>query len=464
MLEVELDYGPAAERADILSGRPCFAFLDSAGDYDDLGRYSFIGIDPFGTFHVRDGMAFWDGEPCEDAPLAALRGLLKRFRLERTGPFPFRGGVIGHISYDFGRRLETLAEPADPLHPLDELRFGFYDLVIAFDHRDRRCVLFSSGFPEEDETARGGRAGERAEEAQAWLKAGTAGPVSATGRAGEWRSDRPAAEYEAAVRKVQDYILAGDIYQANIAQRFTAALDEGFDPWAFYCTLRTVNPAPFAAFLRSGSTAIVSSSPERFLACRDGAVEARPIKGTARRAADPARDAEIAARLLASDKDRAENTMIVDLLRNDLSRVCAPATVRVPMLCGLESYEGLHHLTSVVTGRLRAGCDAVDLIAACFPGGSITGAPKLRAMDIITEIEGAARGVYCGAIGYIGFDGDLDLNIAIRTVTLEPGRACFSVGGGITLLSDPAQEYAETLTKAQRIFEAFRAFSAGGAG
>ncbi|PZU19193.1 MAG: aminodeoxychorismate synthase component I [Shinella sp.] len=458
MLEIALDYRPVADVAARLAGRPGFAFLDSAGDYGEIGRYAFVAADPFGTFVVRDGVAFWDDARLPGTSLEALRDVLGRYRIAGDpASFPFRGGGIGYIAYDFGRHLERLATPADPATPVDDLRFEFYDVVLAFDLQEKRLVLFSSGFPAEGE-ARETRAHERAAEMMAWLTEEVETPgFRSFPASGTWRSNFTEAAYQAAVARVQAYILAGDIYQANISQCFTADIPADFDPWAFYRTLRAVNPAPFGAFLRSGTVAVASSSPERFLKCRDGNVEARPIKGTARREVDAARDAAVAEALLSSDKDRAENTMIVDLLRNDLSRVCQPGTVKVPTLCGLESYEGLHHLTSVVTGRLKPGCDAVDLVAASFPGGSITGAPKLRAMDIITEIEGVARGVYCGAIGYLGFDGGLDLNIAIRTVTFEPGRARFSAGGGITLLSDPAAEYAETLVKASRIFAAFRA-------
>ena len=462
MLEIALDYRPAADVAACLAGRFGFAFLDSAGDYGELGRFAFVATEPFGAFVVRDGVAFWNDERLSCIPLDALRDLLRRYRIEsEPACFPFRGGGIGYIAYDFGQRLERLAAPADPASPVDELRFDFYDVVLAFDQQEKRLVLFSSGFPAEGE-ARQKRAHERAAEMMARLAEEVDAPgVMSSPAIGAWRSNFTQTAYEAAVGRVQDYILAGDIYQANISQCFTAEIPADFDPWAFYRTLRAVNPAPFGAYLRSGKATIASSSPERFLQCRNGQVEARPIKGTARRDPDAVRDAAVAEALLSSEKDRAENTMIVDLLRNDLSRVCQPGTVKVPMLCGLESYEGLHHLTSVVTGTLKPGFDVVDLIAASFPGGSITGAPKLRAMDIITEIEGVARGVYCGAIGYLGFDGGLDLNIAIRTVTFEPGRARFSAGGGITLLSDPAAEYAETLVKANRIFAAFKAYAGG---
>ena len=252
-----------------------------------------------------------------------------------------------------------------------------------------------------------------------------------------------------------EYILAGDIFQANISQCFSAAIPEGFDALAFYKRLRSLNPATFSAYLDYGDVQIASSSPERLLSFDGTTVEARPIKGTRRRDPNPALDAALVAELSSSRKDRAENVMIVDLLRNDLSRVCAPGSVRVPVLCGLESYASVHHLTSVVTGELKPDKTVGDLIAAIFPGGSITGAPKIRAMEVIAEIEGQGRGVYCGSIGYFGFNGQVDLNIAIRTAMFSQGTARFQGGGGITARSEPAAEYEETLTKISRIMEAF---------
>jgi para-aminobenzoate synthetase component 1 len=270
-----------------------------------------------------------------------------------------------------------------------------------------------------------------------------------------WRSNFTRAGYEAAVERVRDYIRAGDIYQANIAQRFEADLPEGFDPFGLYRRLRATNPATFGAYLAFEDLRVASSSPERFLKLSGRAIETRPIKGTVRRVTDPAADARLGEALQANAKERAENIMIVDLLRNDLSRICEPHSVRVPVLCGLESYASVHHLVSVVTGTLKADMDALDLIAATFPGGSITGAPKLRAMDIITEIEGDARELYCGAIGALDFTGDLDTAIAIRTVFMDRNRAVLQAGGGVTLLSEPGPEYEETLIKAARVFQAF---------
>jgi para-aminobenzoate synthetase component 1 len=252
-------------------------------------------------------------------------------------------------------------------------------------------------------------------------------------------------------------VLAGDIFQANISQKFSAAIPREFDTVAFYQRLRSQNPATFAAYLDFGALKICSSSPERLLSFDGRRAEARPIKGTRRRVKDSGVDAILKADLLASRKDRAENIMIVDLLRNDLSRVCEPGSVEVPVLCGLESYASVHHLVSVVTGVLSRDRELTELVAACFPGGSITGAPKIRAMEIIAELEQHPRDVYCGSIGFMGFNGRMDLNIAIRTVTFHEGEVSFHGGGGITARSDPSTEYDETIAKVQRLLDAFGA-------
>ena len=262
--------------------------------------------------------------------------------------------------------------------------------------------------------------------------------------------------YLAAVQRVRDYIYAGDIFQANLSQRLEAPLSE--PPWTLYRRLRTLNPAPFAAYVDFDGVTVLSASPERFLKVSpDGAVETRPIKGTSPRGVSPEHDAALGLALTESAKDRAENLMIVDLLRNDLSRVCAPSSVRVPELFALENYATVHHLVSTVVGRLGAGRDVVDLIRASFPGGSITGAPKVRAMEIIAELEPSRRGVYCGSIGYLSQTGAADLSIVIRTYLVSPAggaRVYFSVGGGIVADSDPDAEYRETLDKARALIAA----------
>lgn len=463
MIEYELPWISPIDAAERLRHAPGFAYLDSGGEDLTTGRYSFIGYAPFGEFIVQDGHASWRGASLGGAPLSRLREILGRWRLDPdpSGP-PLRGGCIGHVSYDLGRHLECLSTPEFREPGCTDLRLSFYDVICAFDRREKRARVFSSGFPLRERSARANRASARLAEALHLLASGSDHSekpkpnLSGVARS-NWRSNFTSEEFQNAVGSVRSHILNGDIYQANLTQRFEAMLPAGFDSWAFYRTLRTMNPAPFGAYLRDGDTIFASSSPERFLSLRGDMVEARPIKGTSRRDEDPSTDRALAVVLESSEKDRAENIMIVDLVRNDLSRVCATGSVDVPVLCGRESYASVHHLTSVVRGKLQDNRGAVDLIEACFPGGSITGAPKIRAMDIITRQEKIARGVYCGSIGYIGFDGTMDLNIAIRTAVMGAGRAVVQAGGGITLLSDPAAEYAESLTKAERLFAAFAA-------
>ncbi|WP_439406435.1 aminodeoxychorismate synthase component I [Bradyrhizobium sp. DASA03076] len=445
-----------------LAHRPHLTFLDSAANQEPLGHYSYLTCDPFGTYMVEDGQASWNGQKLGDDPWGALRTLLARYPQEhRPGLPPFQGGAAGVFGYDLNRTLERLPVPAASGHRLPQAILHFYDVVVSYDHRENRCWIVSTGWPEQDPARRAARARHRANEFVALLANPNLARNDAHGAVGPWHSNFSRAGYIAAVRRVVDLILAGDVFQVNIAQRFCARLTTSFDPVAFYCQLRSLNPAPFAALLRYGKLTIASSSPERFLKLDGRVVETRPIKGTGVRSTEPMEDQRQAQLLVTSDKDRAENILIVDLLRSDLSRVCTPDSVDVPALCNLESYASVHHLVSVVTGDLEKGQDAVALLQACFPGGSITGAPKVRAMEIITEIERVTREVYCGAIGFLAFSGHMDTNIAIRTVTIDDSSAVFHAGGGITAMSDPAAEYDETLAKAQRMFDAFAASSSG---
>ncbi|EAU43142.1 para-aminobenzoate synthase component I [Fulvimarina pelagi HTCC2506] len=431
------------------------SFLDSAMAHEVLGRYSFVAARPFAVFTVDAIGPALSGERIDAAPLQALKGVLARLAMPTVegGP-PFQGGAMGYIAYEFAHHLENLDQPPDfdPVKP--SMVFPLYDVVLAFDHATKKATCFSSGQP-----AKGSERQRQAELRAADILAALETPLEELPpipKGFDWRSNFFAKDYEKAIEATREYVLAGDIFQANIAQTFTSHLPQGFDPLALYSRLRRTNAAPFGAFLDCGETVVASSSPERFLSLTpSGHVETRPIKGTAKRADDPAEDAALSAELEASEKDRAENVMIVDLMRNDLARVCEVDSIEVPVLCGLETYAAVHHLVSVVTGQLQADLGLAELIGATFPGGSITGAPKIRAMDIISEIEKARRGPYCGSIGYIGFNGAMDLNIAIRTVTFEDGVARLAAGGGITVLSDPKAEYEETFTKAQRVFAAF---------
>ncbi|MGY8663455.1 aminodeoxychorismate synthase component I [Bradyrhizobium sp. UFLA05-109] len=445
-----------------LAGSSHLTFLDSAASHELLGRYSYLTCNPFGTYMITDGQASLNGHRIDGDPWEVLRTLLAKYPQEHRSDLPpFQGGAAGFLCYDLNRTLERLPVPAGSGHCLPQSILHFYDVVVSYDHRYDRCWIVSTGWPEQVPARRAARARQRADKFAALLAGPDLPRDDAHGAVGPWQSNFSRASYIAAVQRVIDLILAGDVFQANIAQRFSAMLPTAFDPVAFYCQLRSLNPAPFAALLRYDNLTIASSSPERFLKLDGRRVETRPIKGTIARSTDSGEDQRRAHLLAASDKDRAENIMIVDLLRSDLSRVCTPHSVEVPALCSLETYASVHHLVSVVTGELAGDQDTVALLRACFPGGSITGAPKVRAMEIIAELEQVARDVYCGAIGFIGFNGHMDTNIAIRTVTIDDGLAVFHAGGGITAMSDPAAEYSETLAKAQLIFDAFGTNSIG---
>jgi para-aminobenzoate synthetase component 1 len=424
-----------------LKGQRHLTLLESVMRSEHLGRYSFLACNPKATLEVNARGTFLNGTPQAETTLALITRLLAENRQRHLpGLPPFQGGLAGFVSYDFGRRLEPDAAIADFEAICPDLVLHHFDCVAAFDHMQERAWIIS-------ETP------ERADEMEALLRQRPK-PLGSHAITG-WQSNFTRADYEAAIARTVELILAGDIFQANITQMFEAAIPQGFDPLAFYRVLRLKNPATFAAFMDYGDIQIASSSPERLLRHDGTGVEARPIKGTRRRDSDPARDANLIADLTSSRKDRAENVMIVDLLRNDLSRVSKPGSVKVPVLCGLETYANLHHLVSVITAQLKDGYGMGELIGATFPGGSITGAPKIRAMEIIAEIEQRPRGVYCGTIGYLGFNGRSDLNIAIRTAQFAHGTARVQGGGGITARSNPAAEYEESLTKIKRIMEAF---------
>jgi para-aminobenzoate synthetase component I len=431
---------------------PFAAFLDSAATGDPRSRYSYIAADPFRTLVADDAGVRIDGQPVSDDPFAALEAELARHRqAPAAAPVPFAGGAIGFLGYELGRHLERLPQRHPNRDRLPDMAVGFYDAVVAFDRAQRRSWILSSGRPEIDPGARDARARRRADELGARLAADPADSDMRPSPPAEWRFELTRADYVDRVRRLLDYIVAGDLYQANLTGRFLAARPADLDPFTLYRRLRDLSPAPFAAYLACGpDLQILSASPERYLRLSAaGAVEARPIKGTRPRGATPAEDAALAAELEASVKDHAENLMIADLLRNDIGRVAEIGSVRVPILCGLETFASVHHLVSVVEGRLRAGLGPVDLLRAAFPGGSVTGAPKIRAMEIIDELEVARRGPYCGAIAWIGFDGAMDSAVVIRTLIATPERLIAQAGGGIVADSDPDAEYEELLLKAR---------------
>ena len=460
-------------------------FLDSALRHPTLGRYSYLAADPFAFVRSRRGQITWTaGEPLVPAtdadPLRVLHECLARFRTPTVpGLPPFQGGAAGLFGYDLCHHIERLPRPPYDEFVTPDLAVGFYDWVLAFDHAEDRGWLISTGFPEADPACRRERARRRAHQVQALLASPPdpnwslaldhsqlAMPLSALApqypmpQLPELTSNFSRAGFLAAVRRAVEYVHAGDCFQVNIAQRLLYPL--WVHPVELYRKLRERNPATFAGYFDLGEFVIASASPERFLRLTPaalgedggGEVETRPIKGTRPRGRTPAEDQRQIDELRASPKDRAENIMIVDLLRNDLGRVCAYGSVAVPSLCAVESYRTVHHLVSVVRGRLRAGLGALDLMRAAFPGGSVTGAPKVRAMEIIAELEPTARGPYCGSLGFLGFDGALDTNILIRTFTAGRGWVQFPVGGGIVADSVPEREYEETLHKAEGLLRA----------
>lgn len=448
-------------------------FFDSSLSHPLHGRYSFLTADPFEWIiseeeSSRDVHSLIAGT----GPLAELAQRLAKYRLETLPDLPpFQGGAAGLFGYDLCHCIEKLPRPRFNEFQCPHLAVGFYDWVIAFDHAQRRSWLISTGLPATNGPRRRLRAEKRLQELKKRLLSApqARSPVSTSESARPVPPDKLAqqftlpihhgltsnfhrAGYLNAVRRAIEYTQAGDCFQVNLSQRLLyPALIE---PVELYRRLREQNPSPFGGYFDLGDFTIVSASPERFLSLRQGEIEARPIKGTRPRGQTPAEDQTQVASLLASTKDRAENVMIVDLLRNDLGRVCQYGSVHVAALCRLESYPFVHHLVSEVRGRLRCNLGPIDLLRAAFPGGSVTGAPKIRAMEIIAELEPTARGPYCGSLGYIGFDGTMDTNILIRTFTVGRGWIQFPVGGGIVADSVPEQEYEETLHKAEGLLRA----------
>jgi para-aminobenzoate synthetase component 1 len=456
-----------------LSGSARLLLLDSARPDPRLGRYSFFSTDPYAWLTARGRTAHLDwrrqditppiaaGTHHDADPFALLRSLLAPcVGVPLGGLPPFQGGAAGLFGYDLAHHIERLPRPRFDEFQVPDLAVGLYDWVLAQDHEQGKCWLISTGWPEPDPARRAELARRRADQVRGWLSVppgpGRMLPQTLTvepeqsfplpGFPGV-TSNRTRREFEEVIARGIEYVHAGDVFQVNLSQRLLAPLT--LSPVEVYLRLRRRNPAPFAGFLDLNDFAIASASPERFLEVRGREVRTRPIKGTRPRGATPTEDAALQRDLLASVKDRAENVMIVDLLRNDLGRVCAYGSVRPTEVCKLETYEYVHHLVSEVVGTLRPECDRIDLLRAAFPGGSVTGAPKVRAMEIIAELEPTARGPYCGALGYLGFDGSMDTNLLIRTLTLGRGWMQFPVGGGIVADSDPAAEYDETLHKAR---------------
>jgi len=450
-----------------LSHLPYCIWLDSALRPDPQSRYSFLAADPVEVLRVERPMA---------DPLANAERWLERYATPQiAGLPPFQGGVAGYMAYEFGRCFERISSASHDEFGLPLAVLGLYDVVLAWDHETDRAWLISQGFQEAANTqSRASLAKQRAEiflnllsdTSQSTerpkfgpnfhaMAHGLTAPQFETRLGGGWLGNFDSHGYRDAVQKAIEYIHAGDIFQVNLSQRLLCPAR--CDSQSLYRQLRCVNSAPFASFFDMGVAQIISASPERFLRVQDGWIETRPIKGTRRRTGDPTLDRDLANELQSSPKDRSENIMIVDLLRNDLSRIAEIDSLCVDQLCAIETFPFVLHMVSSIRAKLRSNASFGDLISAVFPGGSITGAPKVRAMEIVAELEPTVRGPYCGSLGYASTNGHMDWNILIRTLTASRGWWQFQVGGGIVADSIPELEEEETWTKAAGIVAAIQA-------
>ena len=409
--------------------------LESVEGGERLARYSFIGVLP------RERLTFRPG----DDPLPALRAALGRFHRPRREGLPrFAGGAVGYVGYEVARAFESLVEPTgDPYPDLPGAAFGIYDTVVAFDHVRRSMRLVAHAEVGESVSAR--RAEQRLDEIEALLARPVTVRASGGSRHSEWRANQSRGHFEANVRRGVELIHAGDRIQIVLSQRFT--LDEPPDALTLYRALRAVNPSPYMFLLTTPAGTLVGASPEPFVRVEGRTVVMHPVAGTRPRGADAESDARLEEELRGSEKECAEHVMLVDLARNDIGRVAEFGSVRVPTFMRVDRFSHVMHLTSVVEGRLRGDLDAFDAFRACFPAGTLSGAPKVRAMQRIAELEPDRRGPYAGAVGYVDFDGDLDTCITLRTAVLAEGKCHVQVGAGIVADSDPAAEYEETIAK-----------------
>lgn len=433
-----------------IAGRPWSIFLDSGYPYSHQGRYDIIAADPVCTLvtHGDTTEITHNGvsvQSSEDPFVLVKQQLIAGF--SAIDGLPFNGGAIGYFSYDLARRLEKLPIVAEDAEHIAEMAVGIYEWAVIIDHEQQKSVLV-------------GHVADH-QKWQALIEQFSALPAERHDHPfnviGAIEANMDKDGYARAFDRIKHYLKEGDCYQVNLTQRFTADC-EG-DPWTAYLALRELNAAPFSGYLNLPEAQILSSSPERFLKLTNGIVETKPIKGTRPRKQDVMEDHQQIQQLQNSKKDKAENVMIVDLLRNDLSKTCKKGSVKVPALFAVESYATVHHLVSTVTGKLADNQHALDLLRSCFPGGSITGAPKIRAMEIIEEIEPHRRGVYCGSIGYLGFDGNMDTNIAIRTLVHSNNTIRFWAGGGIVNDSVMEDEYQECFDKAAAMIRLLRRFT-----
>lgn len=438
--EVKINFNPL-EVYNMFKDEVDTILLDSSKEDKNLSKFSFIGINPFMTFEARGNNSFIDNVEVSGEPFDVLEKLIEEYKIpqEIYSNIPFISGAIGYISYDVCRILEDIPDRSLEDFNISDIKFIFYNNIIIFDlHNNKQYITSLKGSEEEidlimDKIKNSIKIEENKVE----------------GIKKEFVSNFNKIDYKSAITKLKNYIISGDVYIANMTQRFYTESTE--DSFEIYKKLRSINKAPFSAYMNFNDFQIISSSPERFLEVNNRKVVTRPIKGTRPRGKTKEEDIKNSLELLNSEKDKAELLMVVDLERNDLSKVCKPHSVKVTELFKLETYATVFHLVSTVEGELKDEVSAIKCIKECFPGGSITGTPKIRAMEIIEELEALKRNIYTGSIGYFDFRGNADFNIAIRTIIKKDNKAYFGVGGGITYDSNEEDEYNETLDKAKAL-------------
>ena len=438
--EVEINFTPL-EVYNLFKDEIDTIFLDSSKEDKILSKFSFIGLKPFMTFEANRNISLIDGREVGGNPFEVLEKLIYKYKIEEKfyKDIPLICGAMGYISYDISRILEDLPDSSDEDFKISDMRFIFYNNIIIFDlHKNKQYITSLNGNQEEinlilNKIKKTNKIEEKIVE----------------NKNNRFISNFDKSEYKLAISKLKDYIKSGDVYIANMTQRFYTETHE--DSFEIYKKLRSINKAPFSAYMNFRDFQVISSSPERFLEINNKKVITRPIKGTRPRGSTKEEDKKNSLELLNSEKDKAELLMVVDLERNDLSKVCKPHSVKVTELFKLETYSTVFHLVSTVEGELKDDVSSIKCIKECFPGGSITGTPKIRAMEIIEELEGLKRNIYTGSIGYFDFRGNADFNIAIRTIIKKSNKAYFGVGGGITYDSNEEDEYNETLDKAKAL-------------
>ncbi len=434
----------------LLKGENLPFYLDSGTFFNRIGEYSFWGFDPVFSFYFKDGNVFIDNKKITQDPFSFLNDIFIKYKKSYKNIFPFHCGFIGFLSYELGKYIEVLPDSREDDYKIPEYYFAFYDLIFVHDIKNNKFYITGidlnlSNFD------------QKINYYQKKINKITKKKNQKINLGKNFKSNFEKSQYIEAIKKARNYIYKGDIYQVNLSQRFQ--IDFEGDPYYFYKIFRKISPAPFGAFLDYGEFQILSNSPERYLYINGKHIETRPIKGTRKRGKNKEEDFKLIEELKNSEKDKAEHLMIVDLERNDLGRIAKFNTVKVSEFEIIETYANVHHMVSTVEAQINEKYTSIDCIKNSYPGGSITGAPKIRSMEIIDELEPTYRSVYTGSIGYIDINGNLDFNIAIRTAILKDGLLNFQVGGGIVYDSDPEDEYTETIVKAESFFKTVKEVS-----